>query len=69
MLIRTRRQSGNDAGYLYFVSTIGSSAGTLLTSFYFVLWFEVNTILVSAFALSLLLGIIGLLAFRRSAPA
>jgi hypothetical protein len=67
LLIRTRQQSGNDAGYLYFVSTIGSSAGTLLTSFYFVLWFEVNTILVSAITLSLILGVVGLLAFRRSA--
>jgi hypothetical protein len=67
LLIRTRQQSGNDAGYLYFVSTLGSSAGTLLTAFYFVLWFEVNTILVSAIGLSLLLGAIGLLAFRRSA--
>jgi hypothetical protein len=67
LLIRTRRQSGNDAGYLYFVSTIGSSAGTLLTSFYFVLWFEVNTILVSAIGLSVVIGLVGLLAFPRSA--
>jgi hypothetical protein len=33
------------AGLLYFVSTLGSAAGTLGTSFYFVLWFEVNQIL------------------------
>jgi LPXTG-motif cell wall-anchored protein len=39
----------------------------LLTAFYFVLWFEVNTILVSAIGLSVLLGAIGLVAFRRSA--
>ncbi len=39
---------GHDAGYLYFVSTIGSSLGTLLTAFYLVLLFEVNTILMVA---------------------
>lgn len=67
LLVRTRRQSGNDAGYLYFVSTLGSSAGTLLTSFYLVLWLEVNTILFTAVGISALLGITGLAAFRRSA--
>ncbi|MCY3566248.1 MAG: glycosyl transferase, partial [Gammaproteobacteria bacterium] len=30
---------------LFFVSTVGSAAGKLGTSFYFVLWFEVNRIL------------------------
>jgi len=67
LLVRTRRQSGNDAGYLYFVSTLGSSAGTLLTSFYLVLWLEVSTILLSAIGASVLLGAIGLIAFRGSA--
>lgn len=65
LLVRTRRQSGNDAGYLYFVSTLGSSAGTLMTAFYLVLWFEVNTILISAIGISSLLAVIGLLAFRQ----
>ncbi len=37
-------QSGDVAGRLYFVSTLGSALGTLATSFYFVLWFEINTI-------------------------
>ncbi len=69
LLVRTRRQSGNDAGYLYFVSTLGSSAGTLLTAFYLVLWLEVNTILVSAIGTSLLLGLVGMIAFRRRASA
>jgi len=67
LLVRTRRQSGNDAGYLYFVSTLGSSAGTLLTAFYFVLWLEVNTILLGAIGVSLLLGAMGLVGFRSSA--
>lgn len=67
LLVRTRRQSGNDAGYLYFVSTVGSAAGTLMTSFYFVLWWEVNSILIGAIGLSVTIGLIGLVAFRRSA--
>lgn len=69
LLVRTRRQSGNDAGYLYFVSTVGSAAGTLMTSFYFVLWWEVNSILIGAIGLSVALGLIGLLAFRGRSAA
>lgn len=45
MLVRTTDQSGHVAGVLYFVSTLGSSLGTLATSFYLILWFEINTIL------------------------
>lgn len=45
MLVRTTDQSGHVAGILYFVSTLGSSLGTLATSFYLILWFEINTIL------------------------
>jgi hypothetical protein len=47
------------AGRLYFVSTLGSAMGTLGTSFYFVLWFEVNQILIT---MGLILGCAGLLA-------
>jgi predicted membrane-bound spermidine synthase len=45
MLVRNTEHSGQVAGILYFVSTLGSSLGTLATSFYLVLWFEINTIL------------------------
>ena len=45
LLVKTREESGNVAGRLYFVSTLGSALGTLGTSFYFVLWFEINSIL------------------------
>jgi hypothetical protein len=45
MLVRSTERSGQVAGVLYFVSTLGSALGTLATSFYFVLWFEINTIL------------------------
>ena len=45
LLVDSSEQSGHMAGQLFFVSTLGSAAGTLGTSFYFVLWFEVNQIL------------------------
>lgn len=56
--------AGHRAGQLYFVSTFGSAAGTLLTSFYLVLWFEVNAILLSLAAISIVLSLIGLAAGR-----
>lgn len=45
LLVKSHEHSGHMAGKLYFVSTIGSAAGTLGTSFYFVLYFDVNQIL------------------------
>ena len=45
LLVDSSEHSGHMAGLLFFVSTLGSAAGTLGTSFYFVLWFEVNQIL------------------------
>jgi len=45
LLVQNQEHSGHIAGQLYFVSTLGSALGTLATSFYFVLWFEVNQIL------------------------
>jgi hypothetical protein len=47
LLVEDTDHSGQVAGKLYFVSTAGSALGTLLTSFYFVLWFEVDTILLA----------------------
>jgi hypothetical protein len=61
IIVHARETSGYDAGYLYFVSTVGSSAGTLLTSFYLVLWFEVNTILEIGMSISIVLAIVGTL--------
>jgi hypothetical protein len=57
LLVEATATSGRHAGQLYFVSTFGSAAGTLLTSFYLVLWFEVNHILYALIAVSALLGI------------
>ena len=66
ILVRDAGTSGRRAGYLYFVSTVGSSAGTLLTSFFLVLWFEVNTILAGAMAISLVLAAVMAFLNRRS---
>ena len=45
LLVERVDTSGQMAGKLYLVSTLGSAMGTLMTSFFFVLWFEINTIL------------------------
>ena len=68
LLVRDRATSGRHAGQLYFVSTFGSAAGTLLTSFYLVLLMEVNDILMSLIAISLVLGGIAL-ALRKGFDA
>ena len=57
LLVTQLHASGKSAGKLYFVSTFGSAAGTLSTSFYLVLWFEVNQIIFGLVLISLLLGI------------
>ena len=56
LLVRHREESGKVAGTLYFVSTLGSALGTLATSFYFVLWFEMDTIVGVLAAMLLVLG-------------
>lgn len=62
IIVKNKESSGHDAGYLYFVSTIGSSLGTLLTAFYLVLLFEVNTIFMVGISISLIIGGLGALA-------
>jgi hypothetical protein len=61
LLVADRDSAGHHAGKLYFVSTFGSAAGTLLTSFYLVLYLEVNQILLAMLAVSTLVGVLGLL--------
>jgi hypothetical protein len=56
LLVEDRNSSGRHAGQLYFVSTFGSAAGTLLTSFYLVLLLEVNQILLSLLLISVAIG-------------
>lgn len=56
LLIAALDSSGLAAGRLYFVSTLGSAAGTLITSFYLVLYLEIHTILLCLMAISALIG-------------
>ena len=52
--------SGQTAGFLYFVSTLGSAIGTIMTSFYLVLWLQVNQILWLTFFILLIAGCLAL---------
>ena len=61
LLVQDSRRSGHYAGLLYFVSTFGSAAGTLLTSFHLVLYFEINQILAVLIGISLSIGALALL--------
>lgn len=58
LLVADRASAGHLAGKLYFVSTFGSAAGTILTSFYLVLYLEVNQILMLMLAVSVIVGVI-----------
>jgi hypothetical protein len=62
LLVADRASAGQLAGRLYFVSTFGSAAGTILTSFYLVLYLEVNQILMLMLGVS---GVIGVIAWLR----
>lgn len=58
LLTVSTKSSGQTAGFLYFVSTLGSAIGTIMTSFYLVLWLEVNQILWLIFTILLSAGLI-----------
>lgn len=60
LLVSNHDHSGSIAGFLYFISTLGSAIGTLATSFFFVLWYDINQIL---WAMCCALLICGSLAF------
>jgi len=62
LLVDDEKTSGRRAGQLYFVSTFGSAAGTIMTSFYLVLWFEVNTIIIGLITISAVLTVLAALA-------
>lgn len=68
LLVRQTEHSGQVAGFLYFVSTFGSALGTLGTSFYFVLWFEVDTILWGLIGTLILCGAAAMAADRLIPP-
>jgi hypothetical protein len=62
LLVQDRASSGRHAGQLYFVSTFGSAAGTLSTSFYLVLIMEVDHILLAMLAVSAVISVAAWLA-------
>jgi len=64
LMVNETTQSGRIAGTLYFVSTLGSAFGTLATSFYLVLWFEIDTIVLLLTGALIVLGAIGRIANR-----
>jgi hypothetical protein len=57
LLVTDKDKSGQVAGFLYFVSTLGSALGTIITSFYLVLLFEVNDIIMVFSAALIVLGV------------
>ena len=59
LLVKRSNESGQVAGKLYFISTLGSALGTITTSFYLVLWFDINFII---FGFTVVLASLGLLA-------
>lgn len=66
LLVDNRETSGQVAGSLYFISTLGSALGTLATSFYFVLWFDLNVVIMSLQAALAIGGIVAIVAGRMA---
>jgi hypothetical protein len=68
LLATSVSSTGKSAGALFFVSTFGSAAGTIVTSFYMVLWFEINQIFIGMIVISALIGLAAF-AFRDGRAA
>ena len=58
LLVTRVAASGQSAGALYFFSTFGSAAGTIVTSFYLVAVFEINQIFIGLMTVSAVLGLL-----------
>ena len=63
LLVDNHQHSGRIAGLLYFVSTLGSALGTLATSFYLVLYFEVDQILITLSCVLIISGFAAIASF------
>ncbi len=63
LLVAHAAHAGQIAGRLYFISTLGSALGTLATSFYLVLWFEVDAILMTMSAVLAAGGVSAMLTY------
>lgn len=57
LLIADVDRSGQSAGVLYFVSTLGSAGGTIGTTFYAVMWMELDAIVLSYIATSCVIAV------------
>lgn len=68
LLVTDKNKSGQVAGFLYFVSTLGSALGTIITSFYLVLLFEVNSIITVFSSILILLGLSAMVFNRLNQP-
>ncbi|MBT8141476.1 MAG: fused MFS/spermidine synthase [Gammaproteobacteria bacterium] len=68
LLIEAREASGQTAGRLYFVSTFGSAVGTLMTSFYLVLWLGIREIIVLISTLLFIGGLSALIFAKTRGP-
>ena len=68
LLVTDKDSSGQTAGKLYFVSTLGSALGTIITSFYFVLFFEVNDIIMAFSSILAMFGILAIFLNRSKSP-
>jgi hypothetical protein len=56
LIVANVGSTGQTAGRVFFVSTLGSTLGTLVTSFYLVLLFEVDQILIGMSVISVLVA-------------
>jgi len=61
LLTTHQDHSGNVAGNLYFISTLGSALGTIITSFYLVLYFDVNKIVLTFSGILIILGFLAVI--------
>ncbi|MRR15434.1 MAG: glycosyl transferase [Deltaproteobacteria bacterium] len=68
LLVSEYKTSGHHAGLLFFVSTFGSAAGTILTSFYLVMYLEINQIFLLLIGISTAIGLLSLVAGRNYVP-
>lgn len=57
LLVRGVGSSGKEAGFVYFVSTIGSASGTIATGFYLVLILDIYKIITTLTVISLAIAI------------
>jgi hypothetical protein len=61
LLAVEQHTTGQVAGSLYFISTLGSALGTIITSFYLVLYLEINTIVLAFSGCLVFCGVFALL--------